>query len=729
MPEIFTRYSFPGIVSATGCTYTCSHGISPGVGVMRCNPQATLPPVTGDLVFFDGSERVVIPQARITRIRSEIGSSGQEWFMEFVDRRWRWRDFGAIAGWYNQLDPHGKLIPWTVRSPVELATYCLRAMGESGFSVDMPAGLSRAFGANFRNFMTTGTNLPPTGTNPPIDWRYIPPAQALQSLAEQFGRRVVYDPISNRVSVVRPGVGAALPPGSLSTISPSLSAPETPDGVAVIGSPTKYQFRGNLIAVGEEWDGSYRPINLLSYAPRMLGTVQKTRITINFNTLFTLLLDLPGSPGWDGNGLLIRIYIEKDNAIFTSDRITTPGDTPAAAAIAFAGAINATNIAEIRELCSAVAIDNTVMVTGRREGVSFTVRGQLMAETGLPYITDNMSLDFVLVQAASPTRNGWDYCPPNDFSTVRATDRLTLYQARELATKSVWKYYQLDERDVSGRGPIFVPGFGRVVRRQQVELLSSRVDQIRPEVEIPNAVDRLGRPVIENLYNGYSLDKPAAVFGSIAAQLTTRRFLTRNPRANTPERSQVFVGFTIDPVYQLVIFNSQVYYINLGGRFVAPTLTLETGCNVRDAETNQLVCFIRSRRIPGQSGQSFFTQTKPDIQLNVTATYSNEGIPRTVSILESDPINRADYYLAGMSLQYISDAAQTNKYNGIKAIPVDGAVGQVTWEVGENGVQTTASRNSEHSLFVPNYPARRRIEFLAPAQRWNLEIGANPPRS
>lgn len=59
---------------------------------------------------------------------------------------------------------------------------------------------------------------------------------------------------------------------------------------------------------------------------------------------------------------------------------------------------------------------------------------------------------------------------------------------------------------------------------------------------------------------------------------------------------------------------------------------------------------------------------------------------------------------------------------------LDGANMQVTWEVSGDGCHTTASRNSEHNIYVPQYPARRRAELLSPAVYDRVREGSVPQR-
>ncbi len=108
------------------------------------------------------------------------------------------------------------------------------------------------------------------------------------------------------------------------------------------------------------------------------------------------------------------------------------------------------------------------------------------------------------------------------------------------------------------------------------------------------------------------------------------------------------------------------------------------------------------------------TQDQRDISSQLTGA----------AILESDPIYRANYYLDGMMLKYQIKAVQTVEYNTVMVIGCDGAISQVSWEVGDGKpVRTVASVNCEHSDYVPPYPLRRRAENLPPAMPQNVGIG------
>src|SRR5690348_9551852 len=277
---------------------TFSHGITPSVCLLRCSPQEKLPAEFGDLTITDGNETVVFPACKLQAIKIEKDDRGFVWILEILDRRWRW-NFGVINGSYNQMTPFGRLIPWTIRSPKELAQLCLEAMGEQNYDIsNLPNGIAYP-GPEYPNPV-----INVSGVNPPVDWDGVPPAQALQQLADRCGCRIIYRWKTDDVLVTPVGRGNAVPAGSIAKSLPSLVAPLAPSGVGVIGSPTRYQCRLALTAVGKEWDGSYWPINLLSYAPQVTTPAKPQIDTITFKdfggsgvvSVSVTLTDTEGNP-------------------------------------------------------------------------------------------------------------------------------------------------------------------------------------------------------------------------------------------------------------------------------------------------------------------------------------------------------------------------------------------------------------------------------------------------
>lgn len=686
--------SWPGVESVVGCSYTASHGISPGVATLRFNPQATVPAMRGTLVITDGvNGSITLPDCKVERMTQSMGSRGTEWTLEIMDRRWKWRDLGFISGCYNQLDPYGKLIPWTIRSPTELAVLCLQAMGETNYQIDLPPGL------NYPGPEITAPIPNVSGVNPPVDWNAIPPGQALDQLANSYGRRVVYSTDIEGVLIARPGIGRDIPGGSISQFTPSLDVPATPAGVAVVGAPTRYQMRLLLDAVGEEWNGHYRPIEALSYAPVQAAAKHKVTFT----------------PTNVRSGYNFRVTIN-------GQEFSTPNGSAAAICAALAAAINTA----LGSVVTATASSTALTVEGKVAGVGFSYKSSVAPNTG---DEPRPTMPSALVTQARKAGKSWALAHPPLFPGVVETDRLTKAQAVALAQKSVWKCYRVADVDASGAGAINVPGLGEIVRRQQLIIEPTQVEQITPEAVDSSFTDRLGRPLVVNYYNGYSRDKPSAVYGSVARYLVNALAKGAVRDANTLPTDQVFVDFATDPVQQLITFSNYVYKVGKSQEIVEPVLHLQAAVTVRDSGNNQVIPYISAEALPGgNTDTNVAAMYRPDVQLNVIGDYNAANVVVNVRLLEADAIDRASYYRAGMKLQYLLAESKTANYNGIRYWALDGAIQQATYEVGEDGAKTTISRNGEHGVYIPPYPARRRAEFLAPAAQDRIRAKVEPGR-
>lgn len=235
---------FPGINGVVRWTFTLSHGISPSVCSVDIVPQATLPAEMGTLQILFGSVRMQFRDCLIDSAKVRRSGAGQIIGLAILDRRWKWK-FGEISGRYNLRLKDGKVDPATEKTPHQLATLLFQAMGESSFSVG---------------------ELPNT-SRPEVEWSYANPAHELAALAESLGCRVVLG-IDNRVSLRRIGTGALLPDvGAQRSEDFGFDPPTRPDSLKLIGGPTRFQTKFRLEAVGEDSDGSIRPIDQLTYKP------------------------------------------------------------------------------------------------------------------------------------------------------------------------------------------------------------------------------------------------------------------------------------------------------------------------------------------------------------------------------------------------------------------------------------------------------------------------------
>lgn len=244
MAALFGYATFPGIRTILRASYTLAHGITPGTASIEMAPQAVLPASDGTLTFFFGGVVIPLPFCRLNAFSFNRSENGLVWTVQILDRRWRWQ-FGRISGIYNVRNGDETLDRTTEKTPQELATLLLTAMGEAAFDVSQL----------------------PNDTRPPVNWCYANPAQELADLCDSLGCHVVLQ-INNRVKVCRIGVGAELP--NLPIImdaSGQIDPPDGPDTIEYVVGDTVVQGAVNLEAVGLDTDGKIKKINDLSYKP------------------------------------------------------------------------------------------------------------------------------------------------------------------------------------------------------------------------------------------------------------------------------------------------------------------------------------------------------------------------------------------------------------------------------------------------------------------------------
>ena len=118
--------------------------------------------------------------------------------------------------------------------------------------------------------------------------------------------------------------------------------------------------------------------------------------------------------------------------------------------------------------------------------------------------------------------------------------------------------------------------------------------------------------------------------------------------------------------------------------------------------------YYRSRQIgSGTDMTNVMTIVKNDIQPWFINLYNNDGSFLS-NTNNSDEVNKqCDYYLdaIGKTLETIGTSQRT--YIGLYAIDMDGAIQQVSFQMGSGGYDTVVSRGTEHNFEVPDYEARR----------------------
>ncbi len=342
-----------------------------------------------------------------------------------------------------------------------------------------------------------------------------------------------------------------------------------------------------------------------------------------------------------------------------------------------------------------------------------------------------------LVQAAIPNKPGevvWGQSAPPNFANVNATARLSYSQAVNLAQETVFKCYRVAFLDLfTQQPPIVVPGYNGppLVRRQQLVVQPTQARQVTPDARVVGGINKnsiIGQlgGILPEFYNGWSRDRKAIVVGSVAWQigsvLWNGQKIDEDPgNINTKQNQRVYVDFQIDEVEQMVVFSDYVYrWATVGSPASCavefPFLVLETACLVQDADTSAMSRYQQTISLPGNAPIEWVHVD--EIQASILGTYSTElgwGAPTGFKWLDLDDAQaKANVALATNALKYQITGGLTNEYPGIYAVLLDGAIQQVTWSFGARGATTIASLNTEHQTVVWDYPARRRLENLAP---------------
>lgn len=220
-------------------------GIQPGGATLTYGPDVNYPSGMGDLTVTYGGTQITLPDCRLKTFFGKLGEDGTvSYMLRIEDRRWRWQ-YGYIEGTYNIREGKGNVRLVRKKNARELAEILLDAMSETGYDIDAL----------------------PDDEYPLAQWSNSP-ASCLQRLVEAYSCRVVLDPLSDKVILVKTGEGSLLP-SVAELISDSIDADPmvASDRIQWIAGRSLWNLDLELEAVGLEDDGTIKPIDDLSYKP------------------------------------------------------------------------------------------------------------------------------------------------------------------------------------------------------------------------------------------------------------------------------------------------------------------------------------------------------------------------------------------------------------------------------------------------------------------------------
>lgn len=234
---------FPGLPVLTSASFTLSHGILPSVLTFNTIPSTDFIPQVGDMKITYIGEEILFKDCAVIKANLRI-SNGFRWSIMIQDRRWKWR-FGKISGRYNVRRDDNSIDPKTEKRPQELAKLLTEAMGEDDADI----------------------SLLPDDARPESLWDDSTPASELQNLCDELNCRITLG-LDNKLKIWPLGEGEDLPEnGREINQGFGFSRAARPDSLEVIGGPVLVQAKFKLQAVGEDTDGSIKPIDDLSYKP------------------------------------------------------------------------------------------------------------------------------------------------------------------------------------------------------------------------------------------------------------------------------------------------------------------------------------------------------------------------------------------------------------------------------------------------------------------------------
>lgn len=739
MADLLQRVRYPGIVGVRSFQYSNQHGASPGRAFISTNPQPNPPAGYGTLAFDDGQRGIALKNCRVASMEARFSKGEKSYFIVLEDERWMWQNAPVRAS-FNKVQPDGKLSPFTIASPTEIAEYLLSLAGVTNYKLILPAGLNSSIRSRARDYLKPGQNFPITRTNPPCNWDGIPAMQALSELAARFGSRVIYQPAAGgRILVAPVGGPWSAPKAGLIQSSVGIDAPARPRAVTLYGAETMHQCRIPLEPVAEEWDQTYMHIFEVSYAPQVISRLLVLEATSTH----------PGSS-------IHRVEIKLPDPAKPSDEsratwFTIVGTTLASLQAAMF------NDERLRTHVASVVMVNasTIRMTGVQDR-TFAAEFKLSGP-GLP---PQARCATKIATAPGLRKPGWGYCPPPTFRTVQATDRLAKDEAIRLAAKTVWKTFRIancaphllsklqearrekDPKKWPKLDSLKIPGFGDIQFRQQIVPTQEMAERLEPTarqlggIQVGNTFAAVGRTILPDYYNGRSSARPAVVRGQysrlgVGNVLWTVDNSTGQKLVNSRPNSRVFVPWNVDIENQLIVFSDYVYkFLPIGNSLLYedPDLIYEGGVYALDPKTNVPARYMQSLSIPGGFAPAV-ADIFDDVVVNWIGRYDeNNRLTRAVRTDYGDGFKRAKDYHAGMLKPYQTKATGLFSYLGIRKVDCDGAVQQVTWKLDkDDGVFTIVSLNSETSTVIPPWGQRQLQENLPPNRLNKLLNAAENP--
>lgn len=258
-----------------------------------------------------------------------------------------------------------------------------------------------------------------------------------------------------------------------------------------------------------------------------------------------------------------------------------------------------------------------------------------------------------------------------------------------LAAKTVWRWYRIKHQASGGLGLPGAISDDSIKSIDQYEFKDHAMARVKGDIRNPVLV-------------------PVYVDGVFFNE-------TVSDGANTSSGTPYPHDFSFDPERRLVIFGNEVFRQLDDASYAAARIYLGVAYHLRIADDGRLARYSKTRKIANKPhGTGAMILRRPEMRLLKLASYSPPAAIPLISdnrdILDDEVKRQIDAVVGEFERV---DATSDSLYAGWLDISPDGAIQQVTWEVGPQGATTRASRNTESNPFVPTFQQNRRKERAA----------------
>lgn len=285
--------------------------------------------------------------------------------------------------------------------------------------------------------------------------------------------------------------------------------------------------------------------------------------------------------------------------------------------------------------------------------------------------------------------NGWDGEISGFFGGVTGTFKQDGKDIENstLAEKTVWRWYRV--KQIAGGG--FVPpGFQGVVK--SIDKILPLENGLLQTERDASGVKRQLPPIVKGVFWPFGFDHANTEVGALYDgdfQLDTQKGIVKFAKAVTKLANPDAEDF----------------------KETEPDLFLTVAYSVKDDKTGMPVRTTVERQLPGRRrGTGPMLLQHPEIIQTTRQTYENDEFLKAVKDNFNDVRIEANHYLDAVTDEFTPASSQDIQYAGLLRISPDGAIQQVSWQVGAAGAFTRASLNSEFNIFVPSFAERRRQE-------------------